>query len=93
MDQSQKPANSSLGLSITSLVTGILSLVLFWFPVINLLLGVAGVVFGALGLKKSAGKGMAIAGLVTGILGTLIGIIYLFVWIAAFASYQSVYNY
>jgi hypothetical protein len=59
------------GLSITSMVLGVLGLFLDIFVVG--LLSVAAVIFGHLALKKEpAGKGLAVAGLVTGYIGIVI---------------------
>jgi|GEM_PF-1424177 len=68
--ENQKVEIQANGLSITSLVTGISGLVFIWWPGINIILSVLGVIFGAIALKKKQGqRGMAIAGLVTGIVG------------------------
>lgn len=67
----QAPAN---GLAIAALVVGIVAFVSGWIPVWGILAGAAAVVLGILGLKKAGGKGMAIAGLVTGGLGALWGL-------------------
>ncbi len=72
-----QPVNTGKGLSITALVVGILCIVGSWIPVINYvttILAILGVIFGALGRKKSilaTGKasGLATAGLVLGIIG------------------------
>ena len=80
------PVNSGKGLSIAALVLGILGIVGAWIPVITWFTGVMailGLIFGALGRKKSVaatGKasGLATAGFVLGIIGTsfaLMGII------------------
>lgn len=74
------PDSSAFG--ITSMVTGILSLVLCWIPLINFSLAVVAVIFGILGIKKPASKGMAIAGLATGGLGLLISLILGLTWLA-----------
>lgn len=79
--QTTAPTNSA-AFGITSMVTGILSLVLFWLPFINFALGVVAVIFGVLGLKKPGSKGMSIAGLSTGGLGLLISLFQGIFWIA-----------
>ena len=66
------------GLGTTALVLGISSLVLFWVPVLGLVLGLVAVVLGVLGRTRvSRGQadngGLAVAGLVTGIVGALLG--------------------
>lgn len=79
--QNNAQPTESKALAIASMVLGIIGLVLFCVPVVNLILGLLGVILGGVVLfKKSAGKGMAIAGLVCGILATLWGIYYLVVY-------------
>ncbi|MGB8252705.1 MAG: DUF4190 domain-containing protein [Anaerolineaceae bacterium] len=68
VDTTSTKGNS--GLAIASLVLGILSFCGWWLPYVNyclILLVLAGIVTGILGLKSSK-KGMAIAGLVLSIL-------------------------
>ena len=67
---------------IIALVCGILAVVLsfvaseIWLFVVALVLGIVGIVFGALGMKEAkatgTGKGLAVAGLVCGIIGTVV---------------------
>ena len=61
----------SKGLSVTSLVFGILSLILL--P-LGLVLGLVAVICGSKGAKRGGG-GMASAGLVTGIIGMVFGFV------------------
>jgi len=69
------------GQAISSLVFGILGLVLFFLPVIGLLLGITAIVSGALARRKISrnmvkkGKGIAIAGFNLGIIDTIIGVL------------------
>lgn len=72
-------------MSVVSLIFGIVSLVLCWFPGINwiaLVLSILGIVFGAIGMSKAkkAGKGAgaATAGLVLSIIATVFGGIFFF---------------
>ncbi len=58
-------------MAIIALVLGILSIVLFFIPIVDLLLGITGIVLGALSLKSSR-HGLAIGGLVCGIVGFVI---------------------
>ena len=54
-------------LSLIALISGISSLIVIWLvPVLGLLLGIAGIVFGFIGLKKENAKVMAILGIVLG---------------------------
>ena len=69
------------GLAITSLVCGILSLVLFWIPWLGFLLGILAIIFGGVAISQIrkdpslGGRGMGIAGLVCGIIGVAIWVI------------------
>lgn len=70
------------GPAIGALVCGILGLVLFLVPILGLLLAVVGLVLGIVGVRRARdpavpGRGLSIAGIVTGALGTLIGLWYL----------------
>ena len=74
------PAKNGKGMSIAALVCGILGLVGGWIPVVGyfaLILSILGIVFGAKGSKiakeTGEGKGLATAGLVLGIIGTVLG--------------------
>lgn len=62
------------------LILGILSLVLFWAPLIGLILGIVVTVMGRADLKKMEngamdpqGKGLTLAGWICGIIGTIFG--------------------
>ena len=84
------------GFGITALVLGILSVVLFFIPGLPVLLGILAIVFAVLGRKRvrrgeANNGGMAIAGLVTGIVGLLIGLVVV-VFIAFFANEISDYQ-
>lgn len=72
----QQPGN---GTAVAGMVLGIISLVLFWVPILNIILGGLGIIFGVSGMKRAdsiggAGKGMGIAGLACGVAGLLIGL-------------------
>jgi len=61
------------GFAVTSLCTGIVGLALAWVPFVGIILGIIATVFGGIAIRnanagKTGGKGMAIAGLVTGVL-------------------------
>lgn len=54
-------------LSLIALISGASSLIVIWLlPVLGLLLGIAGIIFGIIGLKKENAKVMAILGIVFG---------------------------
>ncbi|MFC5602246.1 DUF4190 domain-containing protein [Sporosarcina koreensis] len=63
MDNANQQTN---GMAISSLVLGILGVVLNLIPVIPYLLGILAIIFGAAGNKIQNGKGMAVAGIVLG---------------------------
>lgn len=65
---SPQPVN---GLAIAALVTGIIAILTGWAPFWGFIIGAAAIVLGIIGLRKPSGKGMAIAGLVTGGIGAL----------------------
>lgn len=75
------------GLAIASMVLGIIGLVLSCcVPYVPILLGLLAVILGGVSLaKKQGGKGMAIAGLICGII-TLIPAIILIVFGAAYLA-------
>lgn len=77
------------GKSIAAMVLGILSIVV---PYIGLIIGIVGIVFSSLSLKEikrtgEQGRGMAIAGMVTSIIGTVLYAIILFFIIIALVFY------
>lgn len=72
----QTPGN---GLGTAGFVTGLLGLIFCWVPVFGLILGVLGIVLGGAGMsyarKNRASSGLAIAGLVLGIISLVPAII------------------
>lgn len=66
------------GLATTALVLGILALVTSFTVIGGIVLGVLALVFGLIGLGRARrgapGRGRAIAGIVTGVLGALVAI-------------------
>ena len=83
-------------MAVASLVLGIVSLV--WsliIPVgkfIGVILGIIAVALGALGRKDPERKGMATAGLVTGILGLIFGLIIYIACASALGGAYSFFN-
>jgi hypothetical protein len=79
----QAPGN---GLGVAGFVTGLLGLIFCWVPALGITLALLGVILGGVGIstgkKKGAPTGLAIAGLVLGI----IALIPAFVIIGAVAS-------
>ena len=71
----QKPRT---GMAITSLVLGIIAFILAWFPLgsyLAVLLALLSVIFGIIAIRRPAGKGMAVAGLILGGIALVISII------------------
>ncbi|MBN2497953.1 MAG: DUF4190 domain-containing protein [Deltaproteobacteria bacterium] len=74
----QAPSGSADSRAVTSLVLGILAVLLGWLPLVGLALGVIAIVNAArfLGAQRKpgvilVGKGMAIVGLILGIVGVV----------------------
>jgi hypothetical protein len=76
------PAAPPKGLSLTAMILGIVALVLticaFFFPFPGMLLGIAAAVVGFVALSKVkrqelGGRGMALSGVITGILAIVLG--------------------
>lgn len=90
------PAASS-AFSITSLVTGITGLVFIWAPFFSIVLSILAIVFGGIALKrKNPGRGMAIAGLVTGIVAfalLLMSFIFVLIGVSMVVSAPEYYQY
>ena len=54
------------GMAVSSLVLGILGVVLNLVPLLPYLLGILAIIFGTMGKKTEHGKGMAFAGVILG---------------------------
>jgi hypothetical protein len=70
-------------MSIAALVLGIVGLVLSLVPCLGMYalpLTVIAVILGLLGMKKPTNKGLAIAGLVCGLIGTVVGSYWLYAY-------------
>jgi hypothetical protein len=73
------------GMAVAGLVLGVVAIALFWIPVLNWILALLGIVFGAVGMGKAKkiggrGKGMALGGLICGVVGALLGVLFV-VWV------------
>lgn len=70
-----QPRKSS-GMAIAGLIMGIFAVILCWFPVVNWVLALLGLIFSIVGIAKKNGgaKGAAIAGLILTILGVVLSI-------------------
>jgi hypothetical protein len=82
------------GLGVAGGVCGIVAVVLCWIPFVDYLsvvLGALAIIFGALGIRNAnarggGGKGMAITGLVTGIVALVISVLFLAIIYTAVTS-------
>lgn len=82
------------GIAIAGGVCGIVAVVLCWIPFVDyvsVILGALAIIFGTLGLRQAnthggAGKGMAITGIVTGIVALVISVLFLAVVYTAVTS-------
>jgi hypothetical protein len=89
--QVQPVSGRGTGMAIASLILGILA-VLSCFTVIGgVVLGVLAIIFGVIvvrrvGRGEASGKGMAIAGIVTGAVGVLLAIVLIAVGVSVFNS-------
>jgi hypothetical protein len=85
-------AQPSNGMAVAALVVGIIGLVLFWTVWGGVILGILGVIFGAVGISKAnrgaPNKGMAVAGLVLGALALVGSILFLVAVVSAVNSEQ-----
>jgi hypothetical protein len=75
-------------MAVASLVLGICSIVMCWVPVLGLAGGIIAIVLAsrvykqlAAGIIISGSKGMATAGLVLGIIGTIFSVLYNLIWL------------
>ncbi|MCR6484176.1 DUF4190 domain-containing protein [Amycolatopsis sp. OK19-0408] len=85
------PMLRTSGLAVAGMIIGILALIGFWIPVADLLLGFLAIGLSWAGIVQCgrpgySGKGMAIAGLVCGILGVLPAIVIMLFFFGAFAA-------
>lgn len=71
------PVADRNGLAIASMVLGILSIVFVWF--LGFILGILAIIFGGLSVRRTTKRGLAITGLVTGIVALVLSLgIFLF---------------
>lgn len=67
------------GTSVAALVCGILGLLLFWFPGVDIGLCLAGLICGIVSLVKGfGGKGLAITGLILSVLASILTLIFFY---------------
>ena len=79
------PRSGVSGLGVAALVLGLVALVFVWIPVLGLLAGIPAVICGHVSLSRIkrnqflTGRGLAIAGLITGYVGTVCSLVVLIV--------------
>lgn len=67
------------GTSVAALVCGILGLVFFWIPIVDIGLCLAGLICGIVALVKGfGGKGLAITGLILSVLASILTLIFFY---------------
>jgi hypothetical protein len=79
------------GMSVAGMVLGIITLVGFWIPIGSVILGVLAVALSGAGMAQTgkpgySGRGMAITGLVCGIVGLIPSVLFMVAFISAAAS-------
>jgi multisubunit Na+/H+ antiporter MnhG subunit len=84
----QQQQTQGNGMAVAALVLGIIAVVLCFIVVLNWILALLAIIFGAVGISKAnkiggKGKGMATAGLVLGLVGAILGVV-----IVAWAMHQ-----
>ena len=79
-NENQTPVGEKKGLSIASMVLGLVGLLVFALPC-----GILAIIFSVIG-KKKGGKGFATAGLILGILDVIFGLIAIATSLTALAT-------
>ena len=65
----QTPApTAKVGFGVTALVLGLVGIIFCWIPLFGLILPILALIFGGIGIYLLSGRGMAIAGLVIGLI-------------------------
>jgi len=80
-----KTVQPTNGIAVAAMVVGIISLILVWVPFVGFVGGIAAIVLGIIALKKTIGKGMSIAGIVTGAISILCSLVIAFMFLAGLA--------
>lgn len=81
------PVRQTNGLAVAGLVCGVIGLVFFWTFWLGIILGILGVIFGAIAMSRARawampGRGMGLAGVICGGVAILFSI----VWVALIAA-------
>jgi len=68
-DPRQAPVpTAKVGFGVAALVLGIIAVFLCWIPIFGLILPILALIFGGVGIYLQNGRGMAVAGLVLGLI-------------------------
>lgn len=87
-----EPPKKGKGLAIAAMVVGIVSLCAFCFWPVAIIGGILAIIFGAVAIK-SAGRGMAIAGIITGAVAVVLAILFIVLLAAGVAGfYDSIWD-
>lgn len=86
MATADRQQSKSNGFAVTALVVGIVAFLFGWTGLIGLILAVAALTFGFLGLYKKQNHGMAITGLILGGLAFLTALVFCVVWLVLIVS-------
>jgi len=82
----QQSQQGSSGYSIAALVLGIISVVFMCLWMIAIPCGILAIIFGYIGRGGYVGRGMSTAGLVLGIVGISIDLVFIFLYAAGMAA-------
>ncbi len=74
----EAPTQARNGVGITALILGILTIIAFWIPFVSILLALAAIIFGIIGLRRVSkrianNRAMPIIGIVLGVIGGILG--------------------
>jgi|GEM_PF-3558861 len=86
MEEKVQRSNAGKGIGIAGFVISIVALIIFWFPILGIVLGVLALVFSIIGIsaanKHNRPKGFPVAGMIISIISIIIAVL----WITVIAS-------
>ena len=94
----KKVKKTSKKLAITSLILGIVSFVFVWFPFLNLLISSSAVIIGIIAVARMQkidnfeGQGMAIAGIIIGVVVFMMSLIFTLLGVIGIMAYFGVFD-
>ncbi len=95
MDENQhysSPNQPGRGRAIAALILGILSIVFCWGTYIGIILGILGIIFGALAKKTLPDDKLGKVGFILGIIGLILSIIITIIYFVLGAALMSAYG-